>query len=303
MRVTVAAARSTRWKFEIPLHPVSLPFQAPSHPLALRRGFQEHAGWRPRAKDRGKPLPRGRDPHYEDLPVVGEHAGRPLALVENRTYRVHATDPAALRLCISIASFPVGALPCYHAATVASRVRPTASSLGSRCRRTRASSWNLDRAGDGGANVRSIRSMCSPVFLPIVSAAAIACAGSTSTTVPEMQWVPFPGELVGTWDWVRSSGGLAGTVQTPATSGVQRTLRCTVEAVCTWKTGTTVILSQRTRLTREQTAYASDPVLVLWMGDPPSRSGVVISLLAGDHLELRDTCSDCWSHEYRRRGQ
>ncbi len=58
-----------------------------------------------------------------------------------------------------------------------------------------------------------------------IAALSVAACGSDPVAAVDDR---LPEALFGTWTWIQSSGGIAGTVQTPETEGFTRTLVITV---------------------------------------------------------------------------
>jgi len=102
-------------------------------------------------------------------------------------------------------------------------------------------------------------------------------------------------ELVGTWDWTRSTGGIIGATYTPETEGKTAAIEFTSDCqLRTFENGSLVESSSFfVRPGREQ-----DTVLVRedHFVDQSIR-------LRGSRLELYDYCADCYAYYYVRRVQ
>jgi len=113
-------------------------------------------------------------------------------------------------------------------------------------------------------------------------------------------FVDFPSLLIGTWQWVSSTGGPANEVFTPLSLGVERTMRCTIPASCTFSENGVARGASNWHFTYEKIDVWPTPVFVIWVGNPPTRSNTVITTLDADKLVVFENCAQCYTHEYRR---
>ncbi len=103
--------------------------------------------------------------------------------------------------------------------------------------------------------------------------------------------------LVGRWVWLQSSGGISGRVDTPQSTGTNRTLVVTSDSVLQLLQQDTVVVAGRFRIHREPTSFRSDTAEVLRL------DGVAIWIIefrSRDILALTDLCYDCFMHVWAR---
>lgn len=102
-------------------------------------------------------------------------------------------------------------------------------------------------------------------------------------------------ELVGTWDWTRSTGGFIGTTITPETEGTTAAVEFTSD--CRLKTFENGSLVETSRYS-VRPGQGQDTVLVRedHFVDQSIR-------LRASQLDLYDHCADCYAHYYVRRAQ
>lgn len=103
------------------------------------------------------------------------------------------------------------------------------------------------------------RTRATCAWIPVAFAAA-AVAGCTSATGLSED------PIVGDWAWVRSTGGIAGVTQTPATEGYSVTLRFTSAGEAEWVQDGT--LRQRTTYQVAIKSEGGTPVWVVTYAQP-----------------------------------
>ncbi|MCS7082560.1 MAG: hypothetical protein N2561_09415 [Bacteroidetes bacterium] len=110
---------------------------------------------------------------------------------------------------------------------------------------------------------------------------------------------PLERRLEGRWQWVESTGGLAGLRRTPQSEGYNQELVFYSHKLEVWRSGKLVTVL-RYRIERKRTLLQPEPgdVLVyedLFLPEQLIRWG------RGDTLYLADVCADCFVHTYVRR--
>lgn len=115
----------------------------------------------------------------------------------------------------------------------------------------------------------------------------------------DLQIVDFA-DVTGSWNWVRSTGGIAGTTRTPATEGYEATILFDSDGTVEWRkdgelqwsTLWTLVDLTAGPLPGMKTIRYEDPVFG-W-----DEQGV--GLTEDGHLVLTDPCCDGFEHEYVR---
>lgn len=100
-------------------------------------------------------------------------------------------------------------------------------------------------------------------------------------------------DLLGTWNWVKSTGGISGTVETPESTGNQITLEITEDTYKKFVNGNLEI-EQSYVIVKGQSIWTpviSDLIIL----EDDSKLSVDIS---GDKLILYEECYDCFQNEY-----
>lgn len=101
--------------------------------------------------------------------------------------------------------------------------------------------------------------------------------------------------LAGKWQWVRSTGGIAGATSTPASTGFNMTFEFTGSRLKIFR-NSSLISEWRYHIEEIQTPSGSDLVLK-YEPYKPEQSPII----NGNKLFLSDRCDDCYSSEYTRR--
>lgn len=130
--------------------------------------------------------------------------------------------------------------------------------------------------------------------------AAAACSGTVV--------VPDPGEaelaegLVGSWTWLRSTGGIAGVVLTPESRGHTGLLRFRPDGTVEWREDGEPVWTTTWRLSRgaEGSPLAGEQIVLY--GEPVVGWDRQAVRLDGSRLMLIDPCCDGFVHEYTREG-
>nr|BCX01112.1 MAG: hypothetical protein KatS3mg041_1158 [Bacteroidota bacterium] len=111
---------------------------------------------------------------------------------------------------------------------------------------------------------------------------------------------PLERRLEGSWEWVQSTGGIAGLHLTPQSEGyVQQLVFRTNGELEIWRSGKRLSLL-RYRIEHKPTMLSPEPADVL-VYDEPFRPEQLIRWGRGDTLYLIDVCFDCYVHTYVRR--
>jgi len=105
-------------------------------------------------------------------------------------------------------------------------------------------------------------------------------------------------QLYHPWEWVRSSGGIAGVIMTPASEGYTQSIDFEENGTYTKyrnnlvvSSGTFTISSAVSML--DQQEY---DMVVFDDGSPPQ----AITNISDNGLTLREDCTDCFTHTYQR---
>ncbi len=147
----------------------------------------------------------------------------------------------------------------------------------------------------GGVVPRAVRAvgLFVAAILPFVST---ACGNGPSE--PDDGSDPVLPDLLGEWAWVCSTGGIGGETVCASTSGITASWEFRGDSVFRWLRNDTLVLSGPFRVVREPAAVAGDSLnrlLVngtasIWTLEMPDR----------DHLDVFETCADCYSSAWTR---
>jgi hypothetical protein len=102
-------------------------------------------------------------------------------------------------------------------------------------------------------------------------------------------------KLIGDWEWVQSSGGIAGHIITPATEGYTKTVHFQSDWTYKEERDDTTFLETTYRVYKENTGNVMVHVVQIDDSEPLDIIGVTDST-----LDLADRCLDCYLHSYRR---
>jgi hypothetical protein len=126
----------------------------------------------------------------------------------------------------------------------------------------------------------------------------VSCTSSADPTVDHV-----PTGLVGSWDWLWSSGGIGPMTQTPESTGWTQTLEITSDSVLRLFRQDTVVISERISSVRRKTSFSADTAdvicIVSW-GDVVGGDLWLYEFWGADTLRLRDLCYDCYDHVWVR---
>jgi hypothetical protein len=124
----------------------------------------------------------------------------------------------------------------------------------------------------------------------LVAATVLSCDGGAAPAVPE---------LIGTWEWVGTSGGIAGDSRLPGPDDPRVTVEFSTDGTATFRRDGEVAREQRYRLASEGTIFASEDQPVLYF-DAEDLGRVVRIDETGRTLTLSDNVYDGFSLDYRR---
>lgn len=142
---------------------------------------------------------------------------------------------------------------------------------------------------------------CSRVSRRIaaVLACAIATACSSGVVVLVEDGDPVAeDDIVGRWSWVRSTGGIAGTIRTPETEGFTGVLRFEVDGTVEWRVDGELRWSTTWMLARAPEGSPLAGKQVVRYGEPVVGWDEQAVRLDGTRLVLTDPCCDGFVHEY-----
>ena len=105
-------------------------------------------------------------------------------------------------------------------------------------------------------------------------------------------------DLMGTWKWVKSSGGMLGIETTAEKSGVSRTISFSRDHVALFYVGDSLTFKNNFFILQEKTIFSEQPENVLKIkGTLKSQS---IDFIGKDTLILRENAFDGFTHTYVR---
>jgi len=124
---------------------------------------------------------------------------------------------------------------------------------------------------------------------------AVSCSSSDLLFVES-------GDIVGRWEWVRSTGGIAGTTRTPATEGYEGSLRFEADGTVEWREDGELQWSTTWDLLNVGSGPLADRKVIAY-GDPVfGWDEQAVEIRRDGHLILTDPCCDGFEHEYVRDG-
>lgn len=105
----------------------------------------------------------------------------------------------------------------------------------------------------------------------------------------------FVSKLIGSWEWIQSTGGFAGRTITPETEGYTRTVHFRSDWTYKEERNDTTILETTYRLDQDSVGGTIVHTLQIDNGIPSE-----ITNLTDSTLSLDEQCIDCFGHSYRR---
>ena len=100
------------------------------------------------------------------------------------------------------------------------------------------------------------------------------------------------------WEWVQSSGGIAGVVQTPQSEGYTRAIDFTENGFFTVFQDNAVVISSTYTIIRAQSILDNQQYDMIVFDNTLLESAIL--QLSGDTLTLREEVFDGFTHTYRR---
>ncbi|MBW2369840.1 MAG: hypothetical protein JRH15_18370, partial [Deltaproteobacteria bacterium] len=104
-------------------------------------------------------------------------------------------------------------------------------------------------------------------------------------------------DIVGTWSWVQSSGGIAGILETPESTGESRKVVFDDQGNVTYYTDNIVTLSSTYSLGESLTIFSDEPVPVVYV---EGQLTLAYSFPACGELELAEDVFDGFIHLYQK---
>lgn len=128
------------------------------------------------------------------------------------------------------------------------------------------------------------------LFFVLVSLFCAACSDSDSDEDNDES-------IVGTWNWYKTSGGIGGIIQTPASTGETKRVVFESNGNVTFYTNDAITLSSTYTLSKEKTILSDQilPVVKVQGFDT-----YVYSFPYTDELELQEAVVDGFIHNYRK---
>lgn len=126
------------------------------------------------------------------------------------------------------------------------------------------------------------------IFLTLIVIALLASCSSKENR-------PISTEIFGTWKWVKSTGGVSGTTETPESTGNQVILEISEETIKKYVNG--VLESELSYFIVQGQSIWTPIVSNIIIYENDSRQSVELD---GDNLTLYDECYDCFQNEYIR---
>lgn len=106
-------------------------------------------------------------------------------------------------------------------------------------------------------------------------------------------------DVVGTWIWIQSSGGIAGETQTPESTGESRKVVFKNGAI-TFYTDDEITRSASYALEKTETIFSDDIVPVVILDDNGLTDMYAYTFTDCNELELSENVYDGYSHRYKR---
>jgi hypothetical protein len=109
---------------------------------------------------------------------------------------------------------------------------------------------------------------------------------------------PETSTLTGSWNWVYTSGGIAGMTYTPESTGEIRRIEFGVDSI--WKYYVNGVLNSASlyHLVKSKSLFSPDSVLLIKYDLYSIKQNYIIK--TSDTLILQDQCFDCYGHLYTR---
>lgn len=124
------------------------------------------------------------------------------------------------------------------------------------------------------------------ILLIIIGMTILSCSKSEDTSYVN---------LIGNWNWERSSGGISGTTETPQTTGQNRKLIISTDSIKSYLNGILNFKTKYTIETRESLIFNEPREMII-----QENGFKQIFTLSGNKLILIGDCNDCFIDEYIR---
>jgi len=102
-------------------------------------------------------------------------------------------------------------------------------------------------------------------------------------------------EIIGTWNWTGSSGGITGTTETPESTGDERKLEISKDSIKSYLNGELNLKTKYTVEIRESLLF-NEPRKMIISGNGFNQ---IIDFNV-DTLVLSGDCNDCFTSEYKK---
>ncbi|MGA3286877.1 MAG: hypothetical protein ABSD46_05600 [Bacteroidota bacterium] len=132
------------------------------------------------------------------------------------------------------------------------------------------------------------------IFVVTVSLFLIGCSKKSSLTQASSTDLQSDSTYIGSWNWIKSSGGFTGGTMTPSTVGY--TIRIVLKQDSTFESYHKDTLYATTRFT----IYRENSIDVIHYADSIRFMPKFIILIGRDTLDLVDQCADCYNSLYVR---
>ena len=135
-------------------------------------------------------------------------------------------------------------------------------------------------------------------FIAYLSLALLCVSACLTLSCSDNPTEPSALLLVGDWNWVESCGGIAGTCNSPTTSGHSKSLKFTASQIyLEFEDGRVVYTGTYKLDLLERTVFDKSVNAVLMSGRPCEQ---LLLTLTTDELELVDNCIDGFTSRYKR---
>ncbi len=125
------------------------------------------------------------------------------------------------------------------------------------------------------------------ILLLFVALSFLSCSNDADTDTNA--------QLLGIWDWISSSGGIAGITETPESTGNTITLEISNSTVKRYVNGNLESELNYSIASGESIVFGEQREMVIYENEFKQTFG-----LAGNQLTLYDECNDCFVSQYER---
>ena len=124
------------------------------------------------------------------------------------------------------------------------------------------------------------------VLLIFVVSLFVSCTSSEKVTQQK---------LIGTWNWIGSSGGIDGRTETPESTGKSKRLEISSNTIKRYQNGDLVVTNTYTIQTRESIIFGEPREMLVY-----TENFSQVFELKQNELTLFDMCNDCFVSAYIR---